>query len=257
MYPPLTLTSKQNVDNLPHSSYLRYGVEMEEMNYLIRINKYLRDKGFASRREADELVAQGKVLINGVLAETGMLVKEGDEVTVNRTEKETARKYIAYYKPRGLATQDHEGKRSVVTDWQGRGIFPIGRLDKASEGLLILTNDGRLTTRLQTADARYEKEYVVTVRESLGSDVPDIFKKGMKTDALGQLLPAEAEIVDAHTIKIILHEGKHHQIRIMLGELGYTITSLKRVRIGHLTAKGLTPGQVRPLTEDEVAQFFA
>lgn len=229
---------------------------MEEMNYPIRINKYLRDKGFASRREADDLVSQGKVLINGARAETGMLVQQSDEVTVNRTEKETARKYIAYYKPRGLATQDHEGKRSVVTDWQDRGIFPIGRLDKESEGLLILTNDGRLTTRIQGTNDRYEKEYIVTVREPLKRDIPTIFKKGMRTDALGVLLPAEATIIDPHIIKIILHEGKHHQIRIMLGELGYTINSLKRVRIGHVTAQGLTPGQIRPLTEDEVAQFF-
>ena len=227
------------------------------MNYPIRINKYLRDKGFASRREADDLVSQGKVLINGARAETGMLVQQSDEVTVNRTEKETARKYIAYYKPRGLATQDHEGKRSVVTDWQDRGIFPIGRLDKESEGLLILTNDGRLTTRIQGTNDRYEKEYIVTVREPLKRDIPAIFKKGMRTDALGVLLPAEATIIDPHIIKIILHEGKHRQIRIMLGELGYTITSLKRVRIGHVTVKGLAPGQIRPLTEDEVTRFFA
>ena len=107
----------------------------------IRINKYLRDKGLASRREADKLVEDGLVFINRKKAENGMLVNESDKVEVRGKQKEY--QYIAYYKPRGLATQDIKGKKSVISEWADKGLYPIGRLDKESEGLLLLTNDGR------------------------------------------------------------------------------------------------------------------
>src|SRR3989344_5570854 len=115
------------------------------MNYSIRINKYLRDKGLASRREADKLVEDGLVFINGKHAENGMLVNENDKVEVRGKQKES--KYLAYYKPKGLATQDLVGKKSVISEWKEEGLYPIGRLDKESEGLLLLTNDGRFVTQ--------------------------------------------------------------------------------------------------------------
>lgn len=228
---------------------------MNSINYPLRINKYLRDKGFASRREADELISAGKVLVNGAVAKRGCLVQEGDAVTLQEPHFKKY-VYLAYHKPRGLPTQGLKGDRSVITDWQTKGLFPVGRLDKMSEGLLILTNDGRVTTKILGPEAMVEKEYVATVRENLRAGIVAIFKKGMETDALGKLLPADAVLVDPHTIKIILREGKHHQVRVMLGELGYTITALKRTRIGHILLGDLKPGETRPLNKIETEKFF-
>ena len=225
------------------------------MDYPIRINKYLRDKGFASRREADELISAGNVLVNGVVAKTGMLVRESDIVVLNQPHPKKY-VYLAYHKPRGLPTQGLKEDRSVIDDWQKKGLFPVGRLDKMSEGLLILTNDGRVTTKILGAETQFEKEYIATVRENLRGGIVAIFKKGMETVSLGKLLPADAALIDSHTIKIILHEGKHHQIRVMLGDLGYTIISLKRVRIGHISLDNLERGETRPLNKKESEAFF-
>jgi len=225
--------------------------------YPIRINKYLRDKGFGSRRETDSLISEGKVLINGKPASLGAMINENDKVEIAAPAKAANRIYLAYYKPRGLATQSMGGKTDVVKEWSPRGIFPVGRLDKESEGLLILTNDGRLTTRVLGGDSKHEKEYVVNVREKLRQGVALIFEKGMETKPLGTLLPARTKIINPHTIRIVLREGKRHQIRVMLNELGYTVTSLKRIRVGHVSLGKLKEGQTRNLTKEEVEKFFA
>lgn len=211
----------------------------------IRINKYLRDKGLASRREADKLVENGLVFVNGKQAEKGMLVSDKDKITVEGPSKDY--KYLAYYKPRGLATQDLAGKSSVMTEWKKKGLYPIGRLDKDSEGLLILTNDGRLAREILSENPKYEKEYIVTVKEYLRAGVEKIFGAGMKTKILGKLLPAKAKIINPVTLRVILNEGKKHQIRVMLNDLHYTITTLKRIRIGHIKLGELKPGQTRSL----------
>jgi 23S rRNA pseudouridine2604 synthase len=221
----------------------------------IRINKYLRDQGVASRREADTLIAEGKVLVNGKRAEAGMLVSDRDEVELAEgSQKE--RVYRAYFKPRGLPTQGEKRETSVVSEWKKQGLFPIGRLDKDSEGLLILTNDGRITETVLDGD-RFEKEYVVQIAEKVREGIPAILAKGMETKALGKLLPAEGEITGEHTIIVTLHEGKHHQIRVMFAELGLTVTALKRIRIGHVRLSNLKPGASRVLTEAEWKPFFA
>jgi len=255
----------------------------------IRINKYLRDKDLASRREADKLVEDGLVFINGKRAKNGMLVNEGDGVVVKGERKQC--QYLAYYKPRGLATQDLAGEKSVIAEWKKKGLYPIGRLDKESEGLMILTNDGRLAREILSGNfpilsptkselsrsldrglsmkseqnrgssifppnrndlgkigTKYEKEYIVTVKEPLRAGIPPIFKSGMQTKILGKLLPAKAEIINRTTLRVILNEGKKHQIRIMLNDLRYTIVSLKRVRIGDIKLGALKPGQTRPFS---------
>lgn len=221
------------------------------MAYPVRINKYIRDRGLASRREADELIAAGKVFVNGKPAKEGMMIREKDKVELRQAEKKSYR-YLAYYKPRGLATQAEAGEESVISDWRKKRLFPIGRLDKESEGLILLTNDRRQTSKILGAESGVEKEYWVRVREPLRRNVEAIFKKGMQTESLGKLLPAEAEVKNDHNLKVVLHEGKKHQIRVMLAELGYTVESLKRVRIGKVFLGNLKPGETRELSEKEV-----
>jgi len=218
------------------------------MEYPIRINKYLRDKGLASRREADKLIEKGSVFINGEWAKNGVLVDENDKIEVRGKQKEN--KYLAYYKPRGLATQDLAGKKSVVSEWRDKGLYPIGRLDKESEGLLLLTNDGRFVTEVLSESSKYEKEYIVTVKEPLRPGIVRIFQTGMETKSLGKLLPAKAKIIKSNTLQIILNEGKRHQIRVMLGEFNYTITSLQRIRIGNIKIGNLRPGETRVISPE-------
>ncbi len=212
------------------------------MNYPLRINKYLRDGGFASRREADKFIEDGIVFINGKKAEKGVMVKQGDDVEVKKINKNY--KYIAYYKERGLSTQDLPGKKSVITQWKYKKVYPIGRLDKYSEGLLLLTNDGRFAREVLE---NYEKEYVVTTRETLRPGLVRIFESGMNTKTFGKLLPVKAKIVDKTTLRVILKEGKRHQIRVMLDELSYNVVSLKRVRIGNIKIGNLKPGESRDI----------
>lgn len=221
------------------------------MDYPIRINKYLRDQGLASRREADALIEAGQVLVNGKPAKMGMLINDGNRVELKRSavKKHT---YLAYYKPRGLATQAPEGEESIIAEWEKKGLFPIGRLDKESEGLIILTNDGRLTTRLTGPDSPVEKEYLVKIREEFKNNIVAIFQKGMDTKTFGRLLPAKAELVSPSSLRVILKEGKRHQIRVMLSELGYTVDSLKRVRIGTVLLGKLKPGETRVLNEKDL-----
>jgi len=216
------------------------------MEFPIRINKYLRDSGLASRREADKLVEAGQVFVNGRRAENGAMVKEKDNVSVKGIKKEY--QYLAYYKPRDLPTQDLPGKQSVITDWKAKGLYPIGRLDKSSEGLLLLTNDGRFARAVLSDSKKYEKEYLVSVKEPLRIGVVKIFQAGMDTESLGKLLPAKARIVNDTKIQLTLNEGKHHQVRVMLSELGYTINSLRRVRIGDIKIEDLKPGETRPIS---------
>lgn len=211
--------------------------------------------GLASRRESDRLIENGYVLVNGKKAMLGMVVNAGDEVVVNEGSKKKEMIYLAYYKPWGIATQGLKNQPSVITNFQPKGIFPIGRLDKESEGLLLLTNDGRATTKVLSQDDKFEKEYIVEVREKLRGGIPAIFEKGMHTD-IGDLLPAKARLMTDYRLNIVLREGKKHQIRVMLSELGYTVTLLKRIRIGHIKLGKLEPGKTRPLTQAEVDELF-
>lgn len=215
------------------------------MEFPIRINKYLRDKGLASRREADKLVEAGLVFVNGKRVDNGAMVNEKDKVLVKGKTKEY--QYLAYYKPRNLSTQDLPGKPSVITEWKAKGLYPVGRLDKSSEGLLLLTNDGRFAREVLSDSKKWEKEYIVTVKEPLRPGIVRILKAGMDTKDLGKLLPARARIINNNKLQIILNEGKRHQIRIMLNELNYTISALKRVRIGNIEIGSLKPGETRPI----------
>lgn len=226
------------------------------MEYPIRINKYLRDTGLASRRESDALIKNGCILVNGKRATLGMEINKDDKVVVNEGSNKKKLIYLAYYKPRGIATQSPDNQPSVIANWQPKGIFPIGRLDKESEGLLILTNDGRVTSKILGNEEKFEKEYIVEVKEKLGNNIPTIFQKGMHTE-IGDLLPAQAKLLNNHRLDIILHEGKKHQIRVMLSELGYTVILLKRIRIGDIRLGNLKQGETREFNQKEIDLLFS
>jgi pseudouridine synthase len=202
----------------------------------------------ASRREADKLVEAGLVFINKKRAESGEKVNEGDKVTLKENPNNTKElKYFIYYKPKGLSTQDQPKMQSVISQWKDKGVYPVGRLDKESEGILILTNDGRFAREVLSDKEEYEKEYIVTTREHLRHGLEEIFGNGMETDSFGTLKPIKAKILGKNKISMILNEGKRHQIRVMLSEMNYGVSSLKRVRIGKFTLGNLKPGESMPI----------
>lgn len=217
-------------------------------NAPIRLNRYLAQQGIATRREADTLITQGRVLVNNVKAVLGMKVTPTDKVTLSAKNPRRLT-YLAYYKPRGIITHSpQENKERAITDiMKTPGVFPIGRLDKASEGLIILTNDGRVTERLLHPRFAHEKEYVVEVQEVIDPSKLHLLEAGIMDD--DELLTAKKVTkTDKQVLTIILTEGKKHQIRRMLDAICLTVVSLKRTRIMAVNLGSLKPGQSRPLT---------
>lgn len=220
----------------------------------LRINRYLALQGLCTRRAADTLVAEGKVRINGRVARVGELVHEKDAVTV-RAQPRTYR-YYAYHKPRGVITHSPQGDEVAIEDAiPVRGVFPIGRLDKDSYGLIILTDDGRITDALLNPARVHEKEYEVSTRDQL----PPGFKRGMErgVDIGGyRTRPCIVEIRGTRKFSITLTEGKKHQIRRMCGTFGMSATELKRVRIMNVRLGSLKAGELRPLKGAELSNFL-
>lgn len=210
---------------------------------VVRINKYLSESGILSRREADKLITENKIHINNKVAILGDKVKNGDSVFIN--QKLEKLKYFIYNKKRGEET-------SFKIKGETR-LEPIGRLDKESEGLLIYSNDFRIVEKLLNPKNKLEREYFVTVREKTTPRVKNILEKGIKTQE-GVYAPAKKVTIseeEKNLIKIILTEGKKHEIRRMLNALNFTILSLKRVRFEFLKLENLKPGQMRELTNIE------
>jgi len=230
------------------------------MEFPIRLNKYLAHTGVASRREADELIANGKVQINGAKAVMGQPVNDGDKVSV--LGKTKAKSYYAYYKGRGVITHSpSEGEVDIATrlanDYGLTHVAPIGRLDKDSEGLMILSNDGRITGPMLDPESGKEKEYDVLVDKNLSS----MFKRAMEAgvDIEGyRTKPASimANPKNEKRFNLVLKEGKKHQIRRMCAALGYQIQTLKRVRIMNIELGKLKPNQYRKLAGDELQAFL-
>lgn len=209
-----------------------------------RINKYLADQGLCSRREADKLIASGQVLINGQVAKLGEQVSESDRVELKASRSQLpAKSYFAYHKPRGLATEDIKGPENT---------YPLGRLDKDSEGLLLFTNDGRLTKKILGGDV--EKEYQVEVDKKI--DGLDLKRMGeglrLEGKSASRTKPAAAKKLGENLFQIVLTEGKKHQIRRMCAALGYQVRSLKRLRVGKIRLGGQAPGTFRPLKWEQI-----
>lgn len=230
-----------------------------EISYPIRINRYLLLKGFCSRREADRLIEQKQIKINGKIAEIGQKVEEGDNVEVGKKVKEIAqnRVYLAFNKPRGIVTHDPiEGQKSIedVLKYPVR-VFPMGRLDKESHGLIILTNDGRITNPLLNPELDHEKEYVVEVNNRIDLDFIRKIESGVKINGY-KTKPAKIKKVDPRIFHIILTEGKKHQIRRMCSALKQEVVDLKRVRVMNIKLGRLKEGEFREIKGEELEKFL-
>ena len=225
-----------------------------------RINKFLSEVGYCSRRVADRLIEEGKVTINGEVPEMGTKVVEGDQVEVEgqKIEKSTKQKnvYLAFNKPVGIVcTTDRRVEPDNIIDFikYPTRIFPIGRLDKLSEGLIFLTNDGDIVNKILRARNNHEKEYVVSLNRSINNDFLKSMSNGVeilntktKNCFVRQLGPKK--------FKIILTQGLNRQIRRMCESLGYKVQSLKRIRIMNIKLD-LPTGKYREFTKEEILEL--
>lgn len=225
----------------------------------MRINKYLADKGLTTRRGADKLIEAGQVTINGRKAKLGDQVNETDKVVISAgAAKKLAQsyRYYAYNKPLGIVTHSPHGNEKEIADVINlRGVAPLGRLDKDSHGLILLSNDGRITERLLSPQAEHEKEYLVKVDKPLMQNTLTRLSKGVKIE--GYITkPAQAEELSPYTLRLTITEGKRHQIRRMLAALGYVVRDLQRTRIMHINLGPLKAGEYRELTSTECSQLM-
>ena len=221
----------------------------------MRINKYLAEKQYSTRRGADELIEKGLVFINGKKAELGQQVESTDKVEV-RAPKRSYR-YFAYNKPRHIITHSPQGSEVDIESVSGiPGVFPIGRLDKDSHGLIILTDDGRVTDRLLNPDAEHDKEYRVTTVQKLRPSFPEHMEKGVD---IGGYVTKKCTVktMGEKMFSITLSEGKKHQIRRMCAKLHVDIADLERTRIMHVRLGSLKAGGHREILGAELAQFLS
>lgn len=228
----------------------------------MRINKFLADNGVASRRHADAMIAAGRVKINGRTAVLGEDVGEDDEVLVDDRPLEKTEKKAEYYlmnKPKGVicTVSDDRGRKTVMDllpEGAGR-VFPVGRLDYATEGLLILTNDGELSYRLTNPKNEIPKTYLAKIEGTMTEKDLNVIRSGVELDGI-LTKKCRAHIVEtnkAYTkVHITITEGRNRQVRRMFEAIGRNVLFLKRIRIGDLTISGLDRGQVRALTEEEI-----
>lgn len=226
---------------------------------MMRINKYISETGVCSRREADKWVEEGRVTINGVLAGLGSQVGEGDDVRVNGRPigAKTRHVYIALNKPVGITCTTERHIKGNIVDFVGHKerIFPIGRLDKDSEGLILLTNNGDIVNEILRSENNHEKEYIVTVDRP----ITDSFLEGMANGVriLGQITKrCKVVKMGQHTFRIVLTQGLNRQIRRMCSAFGYNVRRLQRVRITNVKLGALKIGQWRDLTDAELKDLL-
>jgi 23S rRNA pseudouridine2604 synthase len=228
----------------------------------IRLNKFISDAGLCSRREADRFIEQGKVIINGRKATIGDQVKVGDRIRVNGNDLEPRQGedniFIVLNKPVGITSTTEEGIRDNIVKFvnHSKRIFPVGRLDKDSQGLIFLTNNGDMVNKILRAGNNHEKEYVVTVNKPL----TDVVIEGMAAGVpmLG-VTTKKCKVVQEGSTKfrIILVQGLNRQIRRMCEHFGYEVTKLERVRIMNISLKGLPVGDWRDLTDSELKTIYS
>ena len=225
----------------------------------MRINKFISEAGTASRRGADKLITEGRVTINGKRATIGSQVEPGDDVRVNGNQLFVARNnvYIALNKPVGITSTTEKGVKGNIVDLVNHPfrVFHIGRLDKDSEGLILLTNDGDIVNEILRSENQHEKEYVVSVDRPITPEFLKQMSEGVKIlDTI--TLPCKVEQLSKYDFKIILTQGLNRQIRRMCEELGYNVYRLQRIRIMNIQLDNLPVGQWRYLSKKEKVQLF-
>ncbi len=227
----------------------------------MRLNKHISDSGFCSRREADRLLAEGRVTVGGLRARIGSEVGQGDEVRVDgqplraRVAAKGQRRhvYIALNKPAGITCSTEGAVKDNIVDFVGhqQRIFPVGRLDKDSEGLILLTSNGDIVNEILRAGQDMEKEYLVAVNNAVSDEFLRAMTRGVPVH--GQLtLPCRTGKLGRFGFRIVLVQGLNRQIRLMAAHFGYRVKQLVRVRIGNVRLGRLKPGQWRNLTEAEL-----
>ena len=227
---------------------------------LYRLNKFISDTGFCSRREADKFIENGQVTVNGAVAPVGLKVTEADQVLIDGKplKAKPKRVYLAYNKPVGITctTERHIHGNIIDAVRYPERIFPIGRLDKPSEGLIFLTNDGDIVNKILRAGNAHEKEYVVTVNKPITERFIQQMTRGVPIlDTV--TLPCVVQQRSKQSFSIILTQGLNRQIRRMCEHLGYDVQTLKRTRIMHIRSAGLKPGQWRLLDDIEIRMLEA
>lgn len=232
------------------------------MDEKIRLNKYISAAGLCSRRKADEWIESGKVLVNGEIAQQGMQVGAEDVVVVNGSVVEPVKvqKIVAFYKPKGYACTAHRGDSSSIYQHFeiARDLKYIGRLDKDSEGLLLLTTDGDLCNAIAKARNRHEKEYIVWVNKTVTESFLEKMANGVNIydknkDCYRMTNPCKVKKIEVNCFSIILTQGMNRQIRRMCEELGYRVKKLKRVRVVNVTLKEHQPGDIWEINQEEEA----
>lgn len=228
------------------------------MEETVRLNKFLSEKGICSRREADRLVDEGKVMVNGVCAVMGQKVSSADEIVVDGkrvSTKQVKPVLIAVNKPAGIVctTARFEGEKNIVdmVKYPTR-IYPIGRLDKESEGLILMTNLGDLANEISKASNSHEKEYVVTVNNQVTESFLDKMRRGMHLEELNaDTMPCVCTKTGNREFHIILKQGLNRQIRRMCAACGYRVETLKRIRIMNIHLGNIPQGNFRNVTDAE------
>jgi 23S rRNA pseudouridine2604 synthase len=227
----------------------------------ISLNKFISDTGYCSRREADRLIEAGRVMLNNKVAVTGNRYRPGDEVVVDGSIVKPAvnekRIIMAFNKPVGITTTTDTNIRGNIISYINypKRIFPIGRLDKDSEGLIFLTNDGDVVNKILRAGNQHEKEYSVRVDKAIDAIFLRNMTEGVRIDE-GKTLPCKMRQTGRHSFNIILIQGLNRQIRKMCEALGYKVTSLQRVRIMHVKLDKLAVGKWRYLSEPEIEALY-
>lgn len=226
----------------------------------ISLNKFISDSGYCSRREADHLITEGRVLLNNRTATLGNRYKPGDTVEVDGSyitaSAKEKRVYLALNKPRGITTTTELHVKDNIISFVGysKRIFPIGRLDKDSEGLILLTNDGDIINKILRADNNHEKEYIVRVNKPIDAAFVRSMSQGVPIlDTV--TLPCKVQAMGRQTFRITLTQGLNRQIRRMCEHLGYTVVGLQRVRIMNIRLDKLALGKWRYLSEAEMAEL--
>lgn len=232
------------------------------MEETTRLNKFIAECGVCSRREADKLIEEGRVTVNGKVAGMGIRVGKGDEVICNgkTLSSKNEKVVLAYYKPIGITCTEKD--RFAEKTLKEAFDYPIrvtyaGRLDKETEGLLLMTNDGELIERLMRGTNSHEKEYYVKVTKELAPDFKEKMEAGVFLSELNRKTkPCKVSIVGPYTFRIILTQGLNRQIRRMCSELGYKVNALQRTRVANIELGKLRPGTFRKVTGEELEELY-